>query len=104
MSNERKQYANVDSSKQSINVSVGDADTEFHTSATLVREDMYIADEVAANKDAHGFTHPNLHRRIDTPPDGSINRKYAVGIYGADSYRTIELIAHDEESTTSEIP
>lgn len=73
-------------------------------SSSLVREGEDVVDEVAASRDANGFTHPNLHRRIDTPPDGSINRKYALGIYGLDSYRTVEYITHDEESTTSEIP
>lgn len=72
--------------------------------SSLIREGENIIDESAALKDANGFTHPNLHRRIDTPPDGSINRKYTLSIYGADSYRTTEYITHDEESTTSEIP
>lgn len=54
--------------------------------------------------DKLGFTHPNLHRRIFTPPEGTDNRKYKLGIYGYNSYRTTEIITHDEESTTSEIP
>lgn len=55
-------------------------------------------------RDKLGFTHPNLHRRIFRYPEGSGNRKYKLGIYGYNSYRTTEIITHDEESTTSEIP
>ncbi len=54
--------------------------------------------------DEAGFTNPNLHRRIYTPPDGTENRKYKIGIYGFNSYRTTEINIHDEESTVSEIP
>lgn len=72
--------------------------------ATKVSEDATIIDKTAQAKDDVGFTHPNLHRRIYTPPDGSINHKYELGIQGVCSYRTTETILHDEESTTSEIP
>lgn len=60
------------------------------------------ADEI--QHDETGFTNPNLHRRIYTSPDGVENRKYKIGIYGFNSYRTTEIIVHDEESTVSEIP
>ena len=50
------------------------------------------------NRDELGFTHPNLHRRIQK------DKKYKLGIYGYDSYRTTEIVVHDEESTTSEVP
>lgn len=62
------------------------------------------ADAEALAKDAVGYTHPNLHRRISTPTEGTNNHHYELGIYGTDSYRTTEVILHDEESTTSEIP
>lgn len=62
------------------------------------------ADTNDIQHDETGFTDPDLHRRIYTPPDGTENRKYKLGIYGLDSYRTTEIITHDEESTTSEIP
>ena len=61
-------------------------------------------------KDDLGFTHPNLHRRIDAqdPPEGSKEvqpRKYTLGVYdGINSYRTTQIFYHDEESTTCEIP
>lgn len=51
--------------------------------------------------DRSGFTHPNLHRRLSTDTEG---RKYSVGIYGLNSYRTTTIELHDEESTDSEIP
>lgn len=61
-------------------------------------------------RDAHGFTNPNLHRRIDpkTPEPGSQEvapRDYVLGVYdGVHSYRTETIHYHDEESTTCEIP
>ena len=57
-------------------------------------------------KDDLGFTHPNLHRRID-PPVGTEERpkKYTLGVYDKiHSYRTVDSSCHDEESTTCEIP
>lgn len=61
-------------------------------------------------KDDLGFTHPNLHRRVDPQEsaEGSKEvapRKYTLGVYdGINSYRTTEITYHDEESTTCEIP
>ena len=60
-------------------------------------------------KDDLGFTHPNLHRRVDvqqpTDPREVAPRKYTVGVYDKiNSYRTTEISYHDEESTTCEIP
>ena len=72
--------------------------------ATKVSEDAKVVDPEAKAKDDVGFTHPNLHRRIYTPSDGSLHHKYELGIEGTCSYRTTETITHDEESTTSEIP
>lgn len=59
-------------------------------------------------KDQHGFTQPNLHRRVDPqePHDGKETspREYELGVYGLNSYRTTKINYHDEESETSEIP
>lgn len=55
---------------------------------------------IEETRDEAGFTHPNLHRRIDTDEP----EKYELGIYGLDSYRLTDTSLHDEESTTSEIP
>lgn len=52
-------------------------------------------------RDKNGFTNPNLHRRKSEDTE---NRNISVGIYGLDSYRTIETTVHDENSRTSEIP
>lgn len=59
-----------------------------------------LADDKALELDENGFTHPNLHQRID--PKG--NASYKTGIYNVNLYRTKTLSTHDEESTTSEIP
>lgn len=49
-----------------------------------------------------GYANPNLYRFQDVPfPE---NVRCSVGIYGTDSYQFTEVILHDEESTTSEIP
>lgn len=61
-----------------------------------------IANEQDLARDDMGYTNPNLHRRINTSQSDNIS--VTVGIYGVDSYRTIEYKVHDEESTTSEIP
>lgn len=68
-----------------------------------------IADAEALDKDKVGFTHPNLHRRIDPQPpeegSGEVRcRDYKLGVYGTNSYRTTVINTHDEESTTSETP
>lgn len=70
--------------------------------AKLVSEDDIIRDDA-------GFTHPNLHRRVDPqiPSEDSQEhkpREYKLGISNVNSYRTTEIHYHDEESTTSEIP
>ena len=69
----------------------------------------HLADEDELEKDGIGFTHPNLHRRIDPqqPEEDSGElqpRSYTVNIYGGDSYRTTTIYVHDEDSETSEIP
>lgn len=68
-----------------------------------------------------GYTHPNLHRRIDDNPvydptkdysfaykdkDGNYYKQSVViGVWdGLNSYRTTTTYTHDEESTTCEIP
>lgn len=72
--------------------------------AKLISNGNTVIDATAKAKDDVGFTHPNLHRRIYTPPDGSMNHNYEFSIQGVNSYRMTEIAAHDEESTTSEVP
>ena len=63
-----------------------------------------LASDEDVARDEVGFTHPNLHRRIYTPPEGTSDRVHSLGIYGLNSYRMTEYKLHDEESTDSEIP
>ena len=68
-----------------------------------------VANEEDLIRDAQGFTHPNLHRRIDPqqPSDGSVEykpRDYSIGISNVYSYRTTKINTHDEDSEDSEIP
>lgn len=60
-------------------------------------------------RDMHGFTHPNLHRRVDAhipeDPREKAPRSYTFSIYDdIHSNRTTEIHYHDEESEVDEIP
>lgn len=60
-------------------------------------------------RDKVGFTHPNLHQRVDpvTPPEdcGEYQpRDYQLGIYNVNLYRTTESHYHSEEANDIEIP
>lgn len=65
------------------------------------------ADSTSLDKDTKGFTHPNLHRRIDAKIHHEFQTKpddIQLTISGVESYRTETLHNHDEESRTLEIP
>lgn len=61
-------------------------------------------------RDALGFTHPNLHRRVFPQSESTVGeyeyvgRTYQLMIQGNNSYRTTTMYVHDENSTESEIP
>ena len=76
---------------------------------------------ILRNMGEMGYTHPNLHRRIDQNPeipqgsnypfvkyreDGTAYPQHVViGVWdGRNSYRTTTTYTHDEESETCEIP
>ena len=69
--------------------------------AKELSEDDKIRDDV-------GFTNPNLHRRIaETSPVNSFElspREHLLSVYGDESYHTVNIITHDEDSNDSEIP
>ena len=74
-----------------------------YPATTLTDEDI--------KRDEHGYTHPNIHRRIDphTIHDDKDHmelkpRQYTIGVLGTNSYRTTEMFTHDEDSETSEVP
>lgn len=60
------------------------------------------ADAEDLANDAYGYTHPNLHRRIDPQePDTSksgevLPRDYELSIQGVNSYRTTTTHFHDD--------
>lgn len=56
-------------------------------------------DSVEYKRDVIGFTHPNLHKRMD-----SENDIYTIRVHGLNAYRYEDTSTHDEESETSEIP
>lgn len=65
--------------------------------------------EEELEKDKLGFTHPNLHRRMETTDtyqgEGELQpRKYTLGLYGVCSIRTTETFIHDEDTEEVEIP
>ena len=53
-----------------------------------------------------GYTRTDLHRRTDpVKRDNEVTaREYQLGIYSRNSYRTVNIQYHDEESEESEIP
>lgn len=68
------------------------------------------ADDTDLLRDTLGYINPNLHRRInsistkDSNPN-VLDKRYKLGIYSNDSYRTVESIIHDEDDfELSEIP
>lgn len=78
-------------------------------------------DTIGMNIPDVGYTHPNLHRRMDPDieiPSGSeysfvkydkdgnpFRQSTVIGVWdGVHSYRTTTTYTHDEESTTCEIP
>jgi len=69
-----------------------------------------LAQGIALIKDGIGYTHPNLHRRIDndipyTLGDGTqVPAKYSLSINDKNSYRTIKYQLHSEDDNESEIP
>ena len=77
--------------------------------------------DIIPNATYYGYTHPNLHRRIDLDPVVDPEKDYPflprneegvpykqdikLGVWdGLHSYRTTTIYTHDEESTTCEIP
>lgn len=75
-------------------------DGQTHTLVFMGQGVAKIADADDIAKDEHGFTNPNLHRRINNQDDKS----YTIGIYGLNSYRTTKTVTHNEDSTTTEVP
>lgn len=80
--------------------------------AKIVSKGSTVISDKDYQRDRNGYTNPNLHRRIETPSivtdedkaQGILDYDYKLGIYGLNSYRTTEVITHDEESEISEIP
>lgn len=56
-------------------------------------------DSVEWKRDEVGFTHPNLHRRVD-----SENTIYKISVHGLNAYRVEDIQTHDEETELTEIP
>ena len=71
-----------------------------------------IVDPGSAEEDRDerlGFTHPNLHRRIDPKDENKGEyefkaRKYQLMVQGVNSYQTTTQNVHDDWSDDSEIP
>ena len=55
-----------------------------------------------------GFTHEDLQRDVNPQPpknDAEVKpRDYTLSIQGYDSYRTTEIVTHDEDQKDREIP
>ena len=57
-------------------------------------------------RDDNGFTHPNLHRRIDpSQPEGEHQpRDYSLFINNVNSYRLTESFEFEDDVNPDEIP
>lgn len=112
---------------QATLATASDIEKEQETNVFLLASDsgaILISDSGSAflqNLETFGYTHPNLHRRIESDPyvpqgsdyafvhydkDGNAYKQsVALGVWdGLNSYRTTTTYTHDEESTTCEIP
>lgn len=71
-----------------------------------------LASESDLARDELGFTNKNLHRRVDPKEPKTVDkynqelapREYTLSIHDVYSYRTTNVIVHDEEQTDIEIP
>lgn len=66
-----------------------------------------LASNEDLQRDEVGFTHPNLHRRIDPHAEEGeyFPRQYDLSINGTDSYRLTENFLRDEnDNTDDEVP
>lgn len=77
--------------------------------AKLIKDDEVTLNKEDVDRDNLGFTNLNLHRRIDAkkPRESSqetSERQYILGVSNVNSYRTVKIVTHDEESSTSEVP
>ena len=78
-------------------------------------------EDLSPNVPDFGYTHHNLHRRIDQDPEippgsdypfvkydkdgNAFKQTVVIGVWdGVNSYRTTTTYTHDEESETCEIP
>ena len=82
------------------------AKTEFPKTGQGIMKPVSPTD---LQNDQIGFTHPNLHRRLDIQPLEAISseqlpREYTIGIAELDSYRATTFNYHDEDSEDVEIP
>lgn len=73
--------------------------------ATLLTEQEAL--ELA--RDRIGFTHPNLHRRIDNTIEYDVHgvkypAQYSLELGGVNSYRTTRIEVHEEYNGESETP
>lgn len=68
---------------------------------------LVTAGSIEAQRDANGYTNPNIHRRIEPQPVEAPAVKpysYQFTIQNNCSYRLTNRYVHDEDSITSEVP
>ena len=84
-----------------------DAEGNVHVIQPMAQGLAVPADAEALAKDAVGYTHPNLHRRIQATdrelPELS-PRYHELIVGGVNSYRYAKINLHDDSSTDTEVP
>lgn len=96
-----------------LRVTYRDSSRVEHLYPLIGQGPAHLATEEDLARDARGYTHPNLHRRVDpqTPPTSEdprnqevAPRNYQLSIQNVHSYRTTIINVHDEDSIDDETP
>lgn len=99
--------------RRDINDTIDSMDTADFYLGNIGQGPAKLASQEDLDRDALGFTHPNLHRRVDPKApeiaDCELNqeqlkRSYGLTIQNVTSYQTTHINTHDEDSTSVEIP
>lgn len=82
------------------------SDMPYERPQLMANGNAISATEEDLIRDENGFTHPNLHRRIDPElVDGEFKpREYRISVSGTHSYRTTETFLYDMDENPDEIP
>lgn len=115
MANSSELQGNIDIvvRRSDLDFDYTDSQGNEHSFIRMGQGPAILADEDDLERDALGFTNPNLHQRVephepaiaDDPRNQEIApRSYQLGIEGVRAYQTTQLYVHNEESIDDETP